>query len=188
MKPLKTLLAIALLAIAGPAIAGEAALSWTQPTTNVDGSAIPASGTGRLVGNRVEWGTCSTANVFGTVIGQQAWTTPRTSYTVTGLAPATYCFRAFASTTYGESGPSAVASKTILPPMPNPPGNIMVADLQVYTVIKTKDRFVLLPVGTVPAATPCDPAQSVNGMNAVPRDAVQWTGTVQDDVVVARCG
>jgi hypothetical protein len=55
-------------------------------------------------------------------------------------------------------------------------------------VIKTKNRFVLLPVGTVPANTPCDTTQSVNGHYAVPRDAVTWSGTVEPDVVVAQCG
>lgn len=184
---LAILMLIAGLLMSRAANAGEAALTWTNPTLNVDGSAIPASGTGALNGNRVEWGTCS-GTAFGTFIGQMSWTAPRTSYTVTGLTPGAYCFRAFAKTQYGESDPSNVASKTLTPPLPAPPSNLTVVNLQVYTVIKQKDRFVLLPVGTVPADTPCDPAQSVNGMNAVPRDAVQWTGTVQDDVVVARCG
>lgn len=185
------LLTLALLAVSGPLLAGEAALTWTQPTQNVDGSAIPASGTGRLVGNRVEWGTCTgTAPnyTFGTKAGEQAWTTPRTAFTVTNLAPGVWCFRAFASTTAGESGPSAVAAKTIVPPLPAPPSGLTVASTQAFTVVKARDRFVLLPVGTVPADTPCDTSQSINGHYVVPRAAVTWAGNVKPDVVVAACG
>lgn len=47
------------MAVAAAAEAGEGELTWTQPTHNVDGSAIPATGVGRLVGNRVEWGSCA---------------------------------------------------------------------------------------------------------------------------------
>jgi hypothetical protein len=171
----------------GTAHAGEAAASWTQPTQNTDGSAIPASGTGALTGNRLEWGTCSSPGVFGTQIGQQAWTTPRAAYTVTNLGPGTYCFRAYASTQYGESGPSGVASKVIAPPLPAPPSGLTVAATVAYTLVKAPDRFVLLPVGTVPPDTQCNPAENVNGYYVVPRAAVTWSGTVRPDVVVARC-
>lgn len=172
------------------ALAANVAVSWTNPTQNVDGSAIPVTGAGRLVGNRVEWGTCTgTAPnyTFGTSAGQQVFTTPTAAYTVPNLAPGTHCFRAYASTTYGESGPSGVAAKVIAPPLPQPPTGLTVAVLTVYTVLKRDDRFVMLPVGTVPAGTACDTTQSVNGYYVVPRGAVTWSGSVKPAVVVATC-
>lgn len=181
---------VLLLLFVAAANAGDAALTWTQPTQNVDGTAIPASGTGRLTGNRAEWGTCTgTAPnyAFGTQSGQQVFTTPTSAYTVMNLAPGTWCFRVYASTTYGESGPSGVASKVIAAPMPNPPSGLTVAGGMVYHIQKREDRFVMLPVGTVPAGTVCDPTQSVNGYYVVPRAAVTWSGTVKPPVVVSPC-
>lgn len=168
------------------AFAAEAQLTWVQPTQNVDGSSIPASGEGRLIGNRAEWGTCN-GTAFGIKAGEQAFATPTTAYTVTGLTPGTWCFRVYASSTYGESGPSNVAQKVITPPLPKPPTGLTVADGTAFTVLKREDRFVLLPVGTVPAGTACDTTQSVNGMYVVPRDAVTWSGTVKPVVVVSAC-
>jgi hypothetical protein len=175
-----------LLLFATSAMAGEAQLSWTQPTQNTDGSTIPASGTGRLTGNRVEWGTC-VGTAFGTKAGEQAFTTPTAAYTVLNLTPGAWCFRAYASTTYGESGPSAVAAKVIAAPMPNPPTGLAAAGGIAYTVLKREGRFVMLPVGTVPADTVCDTTQNVNGYYVVPREAVAFTGSVQPIVVVAQC-
>ena len=45
---MKRLMLAALLALPLPAFAGAIVLSWTNPTANVDGSAIPASGAGSL--------------------------------------------------------------------------------------------------------------------------------------------
>ena len=176
--------------VSASAVAGEAQITWTQPTTNTDGSAIPASGTGRLTGNRVDWGTCTgTAPnyAFGTKAGEQIFTVPTTAYTVTNLAPGTWCFRSYASTTYGESGPSNVAAKIIAAPMPNPPTGLSAVGGVAFTIIKREDRFVLLPVGTVPADTPCDTSQAINGHYVVPRESVTWSGTVKPVVVVAQC-
>lgn len=168
------------------AYAGEAQLTWIQPTKNTDGSSIPTSGAGSLVGNRVEWGTCS-GTAFGTKAGEQAFATPTTAYTVPNLAPGTWCFRAYASTTYGESGPSAVASKIIAAPMPNPPTGLTAVGGVAYTILKREDRFVMLPVGTVPPDTQCDTSQGVNGYYVVPRESVTWSGTVKPVVVVSQC-
>lgn len=59
---------------------------------------------------------------------------------------------------------------------------------QVYYVIQQPDKFILLPIGTVPVGTDCDPVQSVNGFYGVPRDQVTWGGTAQPFSVVAECG
>lgn len=179
--------AIALCLGAMPTHAGDAVLTWTLATQNTDGTAIPASGPTSLASTRVEWGTCSGSN-FGTKAGEQVVAKPATTYTITNLAPGTYCFRAYSRTVAGvESAPTNAVTKTILQAPPNPPGNLAVADLVVYQVIGTPDAFALLPVGTVPAGTACDPSQSINGRYAVPRAAVTWYGSVKPQVVVAQC-
>lgn len=179
--------AFALCLSASPANAGDAALTWTLATQNTDGSAIPASGPTSLAATRVEWGTCS-GSAFGTVAGQQTVATPATTYTITGLAAGVWCFRAYSRTVAGlESAPTNVVTKTILQSPPQPPGNLTVAALTVYQFIGTTDAITLLAVGTVPAGTACDPAQSVNGRYAVPRAAVTWYGSVRPRVVFAQC-
>jgi hypothetical protein len=182
-----SLAAFALCLSASPANAGDAALTWTLATQNTDGSAIPASGPTSLAATRVEWGTCS-GSAFGTVAGQQTVATPATTYTITGLAAGVWCFRAYSRTVAGlESAPTNVVTKTILQSPPQPPGNLTVAALTVYQFIGTTDAITLLAVGTVPAGTACDPAQSVNGRYAVPRAAVTWYGSVRPRVVFAQC-
>jgi len=182
-----SLAGIALCLSAQPTRAGDAALTWTLATQNTDGSAIPASGPTSLASTRVEWGTCNGSD-FGTASGQQTVPTPATTYTVTGLAAGVWCFRAYSRTVAGlESAPTVVVTKTILQAPPNPPGNLTVAALTVYQFIGTTDAITLLAVGTVPAGTACDPAQSVNGRYAVPRAAVTWYGSVRPRVVFAQC-
>ena len=182
-----SLAVIALCVSASPARAGDAALTWTLATANTDGTAIPASGPTSLAATRVEWGTCSGSN-FGTASGQQIVATPAVTYTVTGLAAGVWCFRAYSRTVAGlESAPTNVVTKTILQSPPQPPGNLTVAALTVYQFIGTTDAITLLAVGTVPAGTACDPAQSVNGRYAVPRAAVTWYGSVRPRVVFAQC-
>ncbi len=179
--------AFALCLSASPANAGDAALTWTLATQNTDGTAIPASGPTSLAATRVEWGTCS-GSAFGTAVGQQTVATPAVTYTVTGLAAGVWCFRAYSRTVAGlESAPTNAVTKTILQAPPHPPGNLTVADMVVYQFIGTTDAITLLAVGTVPAGTACDPAQSVNGRYAVPRAAVTWYGSVRPRVVFAQC-
>lgn len=52
-----------------PALAADITTTWTYPTQNTDGSAIPASGAGSIASSRVEWGTCAGA-AFGTKLGE----------------------------------------------------------------------------------------------------------------------
>lgn len=169
------------------AYAGEARLDWQNPTQNVDGTFIPPTGEGRLTGNRVQWSVCTVNGNFGTLVGEHVATSPIEWFTVQNLGVGNWCFRVSASTTYGESAWSGVASKQIAPVMPNPPSGLTVAAQTVYTVVKREDRFVMLPVGTAPAGTPCITDQQVNGYYVVPRSVVTWSGSVRPDVVVAPC-
>lgn len=179
--------AFALCLSASPANAGDAVLTWTLATANTDGSAIPASGPTSLAATRVEWGTCSGSN-FGTASGQQTVATPATTYTITGLAAGTWCFRAYSRTVAGlESAPTNAVTKTILQAPPQPPGNLTVAATVVYQLIGTPDRFATIPVGTIPAGTPCDTTQAVLGLYVVPRAAVTWYGSTRPQSVLAQC-
>jgi hypothetical protein len=119
-----------MVAVCSAVKAADATVSWVHPTTNVDGSAIPASGAGSLTGTRVEWGTCTNL-VWATKVGESVVPAPAASYTIAGLAPGTYCTRAYSRNTYAvESAVStitALSSKTVLPPVPNPPTGVAVA-------------------------------------------------------------
>ena len=111
---------LALLLFTPAVFAADVSVSWTQPVQNMDGTAIPATGPGSIQTNRVQWGTCN-GPAFGTLIGSFSFPAA-TSYVVTGLAPAAYCFRAYAINTYGQaSAASNVSSKAVDPPTPNPP-------------------------------------------------------------------
>lgn len=142
------------------AFAADVAVTWTQPATNTDGSAIPATGPGSIASNRVEWGTCTgTAPnyTFGTAAGSQ--TIPAaTSYLVTGLAPATYCFRVTALNTYGsESAVSNVAQRAVAAPIPNPPivTQAVIAGMQqtpVYSVTASGSLSTLMGFADVGVA------------------------------------
>jgi len=99
---------------------GQATISWINPTRNVDGSIIPATGAGSLNATIVQFGTCtgSAPNfTFGTQQGEQVFNAPATSGTLTGLvASANYCFRARSRNTFYElSGVSGAVSRAIPP-------------------------------------------------------------------------
>jgi predicted phage tail protein len=82
-----------------PQATGSAALSWTTPTKNTDGTAIRTP-----ISYRVEYGKGGFS---------QSLTTTANSLTVTGLASGSYLFRVVAITPDGESQPSAVGDKVI---------------------------------------------------------------------------
>jgi hypothetical protein len=164
---------------------GGAALSYTAPTQNTDGTPLT-----NLAGYRVVYGT-SAANLTQTI---QIANPSVTSYCVTGLSPATYYFGVKAYNSEGtESDVSNVVSKVITntptPVRPAAPATLTVAAgaLIVYQVLGTDGGFQFLPVGTVPPNTQCITTQQVNGRYAVPASAVTWYGSVKPKVVVAQC-
>lgn len=108
-----------------------AILEWTAPTQNTDGTALT-----NLAGYKIQWGTSAgtLSNTF--TLAQPAATT----YTVTGLTPATWYFgiRAYNSANV-ESDLSGIVSKTVtasqtqtssvtltVNPVPNAPGGVTV--------------------------------------------------------------
>jgi hypothetical protein len=108
--------------------------------------------------------------------------------TVTGLSAGTYYVVATAYNDLGiESEYSNQAVKVVAPAAPNPPANLTVSDIVAYSVLKIDNAFAVIGVGTVPAGTPCDPTQSVNGYYVVDWEAVEWSGTVRSKTIVADC-
>lgn len=171
------------LLLSGAAHAGDLAVRWTPPTTNTDGSSIPASGAGSLTGTRLEWGTCS-GTAFGTSIGSTIVAAPATSHTVTGLAPGTYCVRAFARNTYGsESAASVVASKVIVAPVPNPP--LLSIDTTAYELrLYSNGTLRFVAVGTVPLNAACGP--KLAGQYAA-FEGAKITKATSGGIIAARC-
>jgi hypothetical protein len=164
--------------------AGEATLSWTAPTQLTDGTTIPATGDSALGGYKIYYGV--DGQPLNTVVDVVDETLR--SYKVQNLGAGTWMFAMTAYLVDGrESGLSTTVSKVIAVAPPEPPTSLVVADGVVYAVVKRVDRFVMTPVGTVPAGTTCLVDQMINGMYVVPRSSVTWSGTVRPDVVVATC-
>ncbi len=166
--------------------ADDVTVSWAQPTANTNGTAIPASGAGSIASNRVEYGSCSGTN-FGTRAGERVVSPAATSAVVPNLAPGAHCFRVFATNTYGvESLASAVVSRSIAAPTPNPPTAVTVA-LFAYEVKNGRlDRVA----GLIQRGTQCDPTPSLvigdRSYHAVPRSAV-WPRPKASKTIVALC-
>lgn len=121
-------LLLSLLFIAGPALAGDITATWVNPTTYVDGSALPAVDIQQI---KVEYGTCS-GTAFGTKIGEKVLPTVAATTVLTGLAPGTYCLQVRVMAKNVLSVPSNVVTKIIVQPAPNPPTNLTVVDSLVY--------------------------------------------------------
>lgn len=144
------LLAILLFFFVGGAFAGEAVVSWTNPTTRTDGSALTAIGS-----TKVEWGTCS-GSAFGTTQGSQSTTGAATTITITGLPAGSVCFRAATVDTAGlQSGWSNIASKVVPVAPPNPPVIVTVSVYAYEFRPRTLGGFKLVRVADVPMGVPC---------------------------------
>jgi hypothetical protein len=123
---MKRFLFAAVAALVGCAAAATVTVSWTPPVTNTDGSAIAATGAGSLTQYRIEYGTCSAPNTFGTKAGEVTRAAPATGTTL-NLQPGTTCVRVFVANTYGvESDASNVTTTVVNPPKPSAPTNVTV--------------------------------------------------------------
>jgi hypothetical protein len=97
--------AIAVKAPAAIPTTGSAALSWTAPTHNTDGTPIT-----NLAGYHIYYGVSASAMTSTITVADAA----ETSYVVGGLAPGTYYFAVVAYNSAGmDSSKSNVGSKTI---------------------------------------------------------------------------
>lgn len=159
----------------------DVSLTWTAPTQNTDGSALTNLQSYKVYRAATQAGL-ATAPVLATVPA------PASGYHDLTAGVGTWYYSVTARSAAGvESIQSNSVSVTIVPPAPNPPGNLN-ATRVAYTILKQPDRLVMIPVGTVAANTPCDTSQPVGtGYYVVPNAAVTWTGTTRPVVVVAQC-
>lgn len=100
--------------------AGTATVSWNNPTTKTDGTALPAS---QILRTEVEYSTSST---FATIAGTATATGAAESVVITALPPSTFYFRAFTVAGGGRSAASNVVSKVVPDSPPSPPTLITV--------------------------------------------------------------
>lgn len=186
------------LCIAGAARAATVTVSWTNPTTNTDTSSIPATGDGSLQAWRIEYGTCTASNGFGTKAGEvvrnrTSPTGPQLTSTTLNLQPSTTCIRAFVANTYNiESDPSNVVSKVVSPPKPGPV-QLTTVDQQVFDVRPNERTFAFdrgRLVGSVKLGAACDEDRTTGGdFYALERPSrAKLTRTPRSEALVARCG
>lgn len=144
--------ALALFLIAGSAFAGQAVVTWTNPTARTDGTALTAA---QIGSTEVEYGTCS-GTAFGTVTGTQAVTGAGTTLTITGITAGTYCFRARTHDTLNNlSAWSNIASKVVPMAPPNPPVLVTVSTYAYEFRPRTFGGFKLVRVADVQIGAPC---------------------------------
>ncbi len=176
-------LILSLVFMAEWAHAGEAELTWSAPTQNTDGTPLTDLAGFKIYLGQVQGGP------YPVTIDIPDPTA--TTFTVPGLTEGLTYY--FVTTAYNSADPvqesdfSNEATKTIPPLVPMPPSDLTVVNLLVWDIVKQKDKYVFLGVGTVPSGTSCDPTQTVNGRYAVPNAAVIWFGNVRPPVVVADC-
>jgi len=159
-------------------------LCWENPNENVDGTPLTdLTGLNIYIGLQLGGPYDHDMVVYPDTVAGASRCTEIT------VSPGTYFVRATAYDAQGnESGYSNEVVKTQIDSSPLPP-IALPTTRTVYTVIKQPDRFVLLPIGTVPPGTECDPNNSVNGHGVVPNESVIWNvgSTARPIVVVALC-
>lgn len=173
--PPKLLLFFLGLIVGAAAMAGEKTVSWNLPTTFADQTPLAPE---QIVGTVVEHGSCE-GTQFGVARGAVMALGAAKSIVVTGLPDGPSCFRARVLTRDAVSEPANPVSATVAP--------LSSYETTVFSSVKVRDGFALLPVGTAPVGTRCAVDFSVNGHYVVPRSAVTWSGSVRPEVVVAKC-
>lgn len=137
------------LIFAGVSQAAIRTVSWTHPTTNTDGSALPLA---QITGTTVVWGTSSTALTNSKLV------TGTATSTTLDLAPGTWFVGARSMANGNSSAVSNIVQVVIPQPTPNPPVvtvQAVVAGLNmspVYKILADGSRgsavFGFVPVGT----------------------------------------
>lgn len=194
MKRFLVFLTIAWPMLYGVAHADTVTATWVNPTTNTNGSAIPASGAGSLTQARVEFGTCNGA-AFGTKAGEviRAFTTGPLTTATLNLQPGTTCVQVKVSNTFGgESSASNVTSKVIAAPVPNPPTNLTVTDPVAFEVRPNEQTFAFdrgRAVGVAKLGAACDEERTTGGgFYALERPSrVKLTKQPRSVALVAKC-
>jgi len=169
-------------------------ISWTNPTTYTDGSALPGTDIGSTT---VQYGPCSTTTplsvttVAGTFTAQGGTTHAQSP----DLPAGTYCFQAITNSLSQGSSVASVAVKDAIaknagaPALATPTNQLVTSGTAVYLATLIDDGWAFTQVGTVPVGTPCDATQGVNQYNEVPQKGVTvtWQTAVQPRSIVALC-
>lgn len=168
-------------------LADTATITWTQPTTNTDGSAIAV---GEITWNTVYKGVKpdGTDLIFLKVI-------PATTTYVDTIGVGTWCY-AVTATSAVEGAKSNVVCKTVLPKVPGPPRITTVAvvaglsDTPAYKILASGVRSTTV-AGFVPVGATClgEVVFTYRGKNyrRIPQDSVRWWGTPKTDQIAAAC-
>jgi hypothetical protein len=170
---------ICFLLLALPVQAADVTLNWTAPTENTDGTPLID-----LEGYNIYYGLTQ-GGPYPTTVNVPNPTVE--SYDITGLSAGTYYFVATAYNTEGTESEYSNETSRTLTSTPNPPFGLTVSDLVAYSYSISDDKFLMIPVGTVPIGTPCDSSMSANGLNLVLRENVEWASTYEPPVVFAAC-
>lgn len=170
---------------------GTALVSWTAPTTNVDGSPLLD-----LAGFKVAYGTSSDALTQTALVDDNT----RRSFTVQSLTPGTWFFsvRSF-NTQQAESDDSNIAQKDVtgasaassvaITIEQAPPGTLQTTSTNAYDVVRSGGRYVLgRQVGTIALGRPCVSSFRVgSSYYQVTRSDVRITRNPRSQTLVARC-
>jgi len=183
----QALASVFLCLVAGVAHADIKTVTWTNPTTNTNGTALAAS---QITRTTVYWGaTTSTMTSAKVVLGAGTSTT-------IDLAPGTYFIGAKTTANGNDSPMSNIVQAVIPQPTPNPPViavQEVVAGINMspaYRVTATGQRGSTV-VGFVPVGTACTGpvvyTYRTKAYRKVPRSSVKWWGTSPTDEVAAAC-
>ena len=197
MKKLLLVLLLAWGATVSAQQTGTVTLSWTNATQNEDTSLIPSTDHGALAYTKITYSQCVNNDVDLANATEHLVSADKTTTTISTEGPVgDYCFRGTHVNSFGTESQlsnltvknvtTAGEPRTVTTPLA-PSGLSVKGDPTVYTIVRQENRFIMLPVGTVPPNTPCIADQTINGHNAVPIDQVTWSGTVRPVVVVAIC-
>ena len=146
--------------------AGDAAITWTAPTRNCDGT---------LLTNLAK---------YDLTYGQKRQDLPLTplAHTVTGLTPGIWWFSLAAVNSTGDRSEFVTVEKTIAP------AEFVTKTNRVYTFFRSGGNITVVATPhTVALGTVCDATQSVNGKYKVALEAVTWSGT-KLTAALADCG
>lgn len=175
------------LLVVGVSEAATKTCSVTLPTTNTDGSALPAS---QITRSTCYWGASASAMTNSKVIAGAG-----TSTTI-DLAPGTWFMGAKTTANGNESAMSNIVQVVIPQPTPNPPVltvTEVVAGINMspaYRVTASGERGTTV-IGFVPVGTACTGpvvyTYRAKSYRKVARSAVKWWGTAPTDEVAAAC-
>lgn len=186
------LIIMGVLAFAVSALAATVEVTWTHPTQFEDSTPLAIT---QIESTRIEVGTCSAPNVFGTKQGEKVVPSP-TANTTIDVNPGTWCYRAYSKATAAaggqESRASGVVANVVPWPRPNPP--VLSTTVRVvYEVFP--DRFdgakLGRVIGTAPIGTKCvgDPIQTQKGeVYEVALDNVTLSKMPKSVLVATYCG